>query len=161
MLNSASFLSYNLFYTIYKLKKNKVNFITVFIHFMKFFKFTCTCSYKVMIKRGEILGIVLRQTFHSFVRLLAARKIHSCKCRKLYSIDITINGHVLQLCFCLFVSFFGFLGFLVFFCCSVVKKIQGTLDACRRQTMVTIIIFMTTLDVLHNRDLEFLSLLHL
>lgn len=50
---------------------------------------------------------------------------------------------------CLFLfSFFGFLGFF-FFCCSVVKKIQGTLDACRRQTMVTIIIFMTTLDVLH------------
>lgn len=51
---------------------------------------------------------------------------------------------------CLFLFsffFFGFLGF--FFCCSVVKKIQGTLDACRRQTMVTIIIFMTTLDVLH------------
>lgn len=108
MLNIASFLRYNLFYTFYKLKKTKVNFITVFIHFMKFFKFTCTCSYKVMIKRGEILRIVLRQTFHSFVRLLAAGKIHSCKCRKLYSIDITINGHVLQLCFCLFVSFFFF-----------------------------------------------------
>lgn len=51
---------------------------------------------------------------------------------------------------CLFL-FFLFLVFwvFVFFCCSVVKKIQGTLDACRRQTMVTIIIFMTTLDVLH------------
>lgn len=48
---------------------------------------------------------------------------------------------------CLFLfSFFGFLGFFFF---AVLKKIQGTLDACRRQTMVTIIIFMTTLDVLH------------
>lgn len=120
---------------------------------MKFFKFTCTCTYKVMIKRGEILGIVLRQTFHSFVRLLAARKIPSCKCRKLYSIDITINGHFFSFVFvCLFLfSFFFFLVFwgFFFFCCSVVKKIQGTLDACRRQTMVTIIIFMTTLVVLH------------
>lgn len=137
MLNSASFLSYNLFYTIYKLKKNKVNFITVFIHFMKFFKFTCTCTYKVMIKRGEILGIVLRQTFHSFVRLLAARKIHSCKCRKLYSIDITINGHVLQLCFCLFVSFFffflffGFLGvfFFLLFCCQKNSRYIGCMPS--------------------------------
>lgn len=51
---------------------------------------------------------------------------------------------------CLFLfSFFFFWFSGVFFCCSVVKKIQGTLDACRRQTMVTIIIFMTTLDVLH------------
>lgn len=51
---------------------------------------------------------------------------------------------------CLFLfSFFFFWFSGGFFCCSVVKKIQGTLDACRRQTMVTIIIFMTTLDVLH------------
>lgn len=51
-------------------------------------------------------------------------------------------------CFFLF-FFFWFSGVFIFFCCSVVKKIQGTLDACRRQTMVTIIIVMTTLDVLH------------
>lgn len=116
---------------------------------MKFFKFTCTCSYKVMIKRGEILGIVLRQTFHSFVFVLAAGKIHSCKCRKLYQYYNKWSCLValfLFVCF-FFLFFFWFSG--GFFCCSVVKKIQGTLDACRRQTMVTIIIFMTTLDVLH------------
>lgn len=98
---------------------------------MKFFKFTCTCTYKVMIKRGEILGIVLRQTFHSFVRLLAARKIHSCKCRKLYSINITINGHVLYVSFFFLFFFFGFLGFFFFllFCCQKNSRYIGCMPS--------------------------------